>query len=85
LAYDGAGRLRAQGKASTSSKDTFGANARGEPRRISRQGANLICADIEGRVKWRSICDEPLGPIAVSMRGVAAIIGKSLAWFGGLD
>lgn len=85
LAYDGAGHLRAQGRASSGSKDTFGVNARGEPRRISRQGSNLICADIEGRVKWRSVCDEPLGPVAVSPRGVAALIGRSLVWFANLD
>ena len=86
LAYDATGHLRGQGRASEgASKDLFAANERGEPRRISRQGVHLICADLDGRVRWRAVCDESIGPVAVGQAGVAALIGRSLAWFPGLD
>jgi hypothetical protein len=85
-AFDGSGNLRGQGRASEGgAKDLFGANPRAEPRRVSRQGVNLICSDLEGRVRWRTVCDEPLGPVAVGESGVATMIGRSLAWFHGLD
>jgi hypothetical protein len=81
LVFDGAGHLRGQGKASAGSNDLFAVTPRGEPRRISRQGVHLICSDLDGRVRWRSVCHEPLGPVAVGRSGVAALIGRSLAWF----
>lgn len=85
-AFDGSGHLRGQGKASEGgAHDHFSANAKGEPRRVTRQGGHLICADLNGRVSWRCVCDEPIGPIAVGQTGVAALIGRSLAWFQGLD
>ena len=58
---------------------------RGQPRGRDlarrRQGVHLICSDLAGRVKWRAIADGPLGPLAVGQAGVAALIGRSLAWF----
>ena len=85
LAFDGSGHLRGQGRASAGSNDLFGSTPRGEPRRVFRQGVHLICSDLDGRVRWRAICDEPIGPFAVGQTGVAALIGRSLAWFSGLD
>ena len=85
LAFDGAGHLRAQGRPSDGANDVFGATARGEPRRVSRHGAHLLCADFDGRVCWRAVCEEPIGPVAVGQSGVAALIGRSLAWFSGLN
>jgi hypothetical protein len=84
-AFDGAGHLRAQGRASEGTKELFSANAQGDPRRVSRQGSNLICSDIEGRVVWRAVCDQPIRSVAVSSHGVAAIIGRALTWFPGVD
>jgi hypothetical protein len=81
LAYDGAGHLRSQGRASDGSGDVFGATPRGEAFRVSRQGVHLICADLAGRVRWRAVADEPLGPVGAGASGVAALIGRSLAWF----
>ncbi len=85
VVYDGSGHLRGQGRASEGTRDLLAANPRGEPRRVSRQGMNLISADIDGRVRWRAVADEPLGPAAVGQSGVAVFIGRSLAWFSGLD
>lgn len=85
LAFDGAGHLRGQGRGFGNTSDHFGATPKGEPRRISGQGVHLICSDLDGRVRWRAVCDEPLGPIAIGNNGVAAIIGRSLVWFHGLD
>ena len=86
LAYDGSGHLRGQGRATAgATRDVFAANTRGEPRRVSHQDVHLICTDLEGRVRWRAICDESIGPVAASPHGVAALIGRSLAWFSGLD
>ncbi|MGE3818386.1 MAG: hypothetical protein AB7I30_03050 [Isosphaeraceae bacterium] len=84
-AFDGSGHLRGQGQASTSAQDLFSVSRGGEPRRISRRDVHLICADLEGRVRWRAVCDEPVGPFAVGHLGVAALIGRSIAWFDGLD
>jgi hypothetical protein len=81
LAFDGAGHLRAQGRASDGSAEVFGVNPRGEPWRATRQGVHLICADLLGRVRWRTVADEPLGPLAASASGVATLIGRALAWF----
>jgi hypothetical protein len=83
--FDGSGHLRGQGRASDGARDLFGTTPRGEARRISRQGVNLICADLDGRVRWRSICDEPIGPAAVGRSGVAVLIGRSLCWFPQID
>ena len=81
LAFDGAGHLRGKGRASADSKDQFGASPAGEAWRVARQGVHLICSDLDGRVRWRAVADGPLGPLAVGQTGVAAIIGRSLAWF----
>jgi hypothetical protein len=86
LAYDGAGHLRGQGRATEgAARDVFAATPRGEARRITRQGVHLICSDLDGRVRWRAVCADTIGPVATSSLGVAALIGRSLAWFAGLD
>lgn len=84
-AFDGSGHLRGQGRASNTSQDQFAVTVSGEPRRISRQDVHLICSDLDGRSRWRAVCDAPIGPIAVGRAGVAVLIGRSLAWFHGLD
>jgi hypothetical protein len=85
LAFDGAGQLQAEGRASDGAGEVFGVNGRGEPWRVSRQGVHLICADLSGRVRWRTVADEPLGPLAAGQPGVAILIGRSLAWFSASD
>ncbi len=82
LAFDGAGRVRAQGGRSEGTLDAFAASRSGEALRISKQGVHVICSTLEGRVEWRAFADAPLGPLAVGRTGVAIMIGKSLAWFG---
>jgi hypothetical protein len=81
LAYDGAGQLRAQGRANDGAAEAFGVTPQGEPWRVTRQGVHLICADLSGRVLWRTVADEPLGPFAASGSGVAILVGRALAWF----
>ena len=84
-AFDGAGHLRGVSHASESANDLFGVNRKGEPRRISHQGVHLICSDFDGRVRWRTVCGSLLGQVAAGRDGVAAMIGRSLSWFPGLD
>ena len=84
-AFDGTGNLLEQGKASEGSKDLFAVTERGSVRRISRQGAHILCTDLQGRVTWRTVCDEPIGPMAAGTTGVAVMIGRSFSWFPGLD
>ena len=48
--------------------ELFGTEPAGEPWRVTRQGVHLICADLDGRVRWRRVADEPLGPFAVGRR-----------------
>ena len=51
------------------------------PIRISRRGVHLICATLDGQVRWRAVVDQPLGPLAAGMPGTVVFVGKSLAWF----
>lgn len=81
MAFDGAGHLRGQGRASDVPHDVFGTGPQGQTWRVSRHGVHLICSDISGRVLWRSVTDQPLGPVAIGRTGVAVLIGRSLAWF----
>jgi hypothetical protein len=81
MTCDGAGDFQAQGGPSSESNDTFGITADGEPIRVSRQGVHLIAATLDGRVKWRSVVDQPIGPLAIGAAGTAVLLGKSLAWY----
>ncbi|MDR3634685.1 MAG: hypothetical protein P4L84_12840, partial [Isosphaeraceae bacterium] len=85
LAYDGAGHLRSQCKATDTTKNEYGVGPTGEPCRVSRQGVHLICAGLDGRVRWRSVASEPIGPLAVGQGGVAVLIGRALCWFPSLE
>ncbi|MDB5352967.1 MAG: hypothetical protein JWN86_4214 [Planctomycetota bacterium] len=81
LSYDGSGHLRAQTRADESPGDFF-PGSDGEPLRISKQGVNLICADLGGRVRWRSVAEVAIGAWGTSASGVAVMLGRDLAWFG---
>ncbi len=80
LAYDGSGHALSQGRGD-GVPDAFCLGPRGEPLRVARQGVHLICSDLSGRIAWRAVADAALGPVAAGTSGVAAMIGKSLAWF----
>ncbi|WP_199756767.1 hypothetical protein [Tautonia sociabilis] len=49
--------------------------------RVGRRGPHLICDDLAGRVRWRALCESPRGPLAAGRSGVAALLGRDLAWF----
>ena len=80
LAYDGTGHQRGQTR-TEAAPGIFFAGADGEVLRVVRQGMHLICSDLKGRIAWRVVADDPLGPLAGGPPGVAAIVGRSLAWF----
>ncbi|MFO0956161.1 MAG: hypothetical protein U0800_01700 [Isosphaeraceae bacterium] len=81
VALDGAGKVRGQARGGES-QSVYAVGPRGEPIRVSRRDVNLLVTDLLGRVLWRSIAPSPLGPLAAGRQGVAAMIGRSLAWFG---
>ncbi len=81
-AVDGSGKTRFEGPASGNSSDLFTVDEHGEPVRISRREVHLICATLDGRVRWRAVSEVPLGPFAAGPAGVAIMMGRSLAWFG---
>jgi hypothetical protein len=81
LTCDASGTIRDESPPSGESSDVFCLDADGKPIRVSRRGVHLICAALDGRVRWRSVVDEPLGPLAAGPPGTAVLIGKSLAWF----
>jgi hypothetical protein len=81
LTCDGAGAFRMQGNPAGDSNEVFGVDAAGESIRISRRGVHIICAFLDGRVCWRAVTDQPLGPLAAGTPGTAILVGKSLAWF----
>lgn len=82
IAYDGSGHARARAPRSDGSLDLFLAGPSGEVLRVAKQGVHLICSDLDGRVAWRAVADHTIGPMAASRSGVAAMVGRSLAWFG---
>jgi len=81
LTFDASGHALAQGK-TEGPADAFFVGPDGRALRVARQGIHLICSDITGGVAWRAVADESLGPLAAGRSGVAAMIGKSIAWFG---
>jgi hypothetical protein len=81
LTCDASGTIRDESPASGESNDVFCIDGDGDILRISRRGVHLICAALDGRVRWRSVVDQPFGPLAASPYGAAVLIGKSLAWF----
>jgi hypothetical protein len=81
LACDGSGSVSAQGGSGGDVNDAFCLDPNRIPLRVSRRGVHLICATLDGRVRWRAVVDQPLGPLAVGSEGVAVMLGRSLAWF----
>ena len=84
LMYDGAGHQRGQTR-NESPPGVFFEGRGGAVERVVRQGMHLICSDLSGRVQWRAIAEENLGPVGAGRPGVAAIIGRSAAWFPTLE
>ncbi|HEX8202552.1 MAG TPA: hypothetical protein VF590_18890 [Isosphaeraceae bacterium] len=80
LAFDGSGYLRAQSRAGAP-PSLFCAGPTGVAYRVVRQDVHLICTELPGRVAWRHVAAGTLGPIAAGRSGVAALLGRSLAWF----
>ncbi len=84
LTSDGFGTFHfglGQGAANDDSNAVFCLDPDGEPTRISRHGVHLIGATLDGRVRWRCVVDQPMGPLAAGTCGTALLLGKSLAWF----
>jgi hypothetical protein len=81
IACDGSGTVVAESRPSGGGVEVFGASTQGVPWRVARQGVHLICSEFSGRVRWRSVADQPLGPLACGTAGVAVLIGRDLAWF----
>jgi hypothetical protein len=81
LTCDGAGSFFAQGGACEDSNPSYCVDFDGEPLRIFRHGVHVIGATFDGRVRWRAITDQTIGPLAAGAPGVAVFFGKSLAWF----
>lgn len=80
LAFDGSGHLKGQSRADDSIGE-FLMGHDGEVFRVARQGVHLICADLGGRVRWRAVSDGGIGPMGCGTSGVAALLGRDLAWF----
>jgi hypothetical protein len=81
LTCDGSGAFHAQGSPSGDTNDVFSLDGAGQTVRIQRKGVHLICAALDGKVLWRTVVDQPLGPLAAGLPGAAVMIGKSLTWF----
>ncbi len=80
LAYDGSGYLLDQ-SAPEDATGVFCPGPAGAVWRVVRKGVHLICTDLAGHVNWRSVSDQPLGPLAAGRVGAAIMLGRSLAWF----
>lgn len=80
IAFDGGGAVIAQTR-DEPTPALYALGPDGAPCRIVRQGEHLLCSDLPGRVHWRAIAEEPLGPVTAGREGVATLIGRKLAWF----
>ena len=81
LAFNGRGQAQGVAKATDASLIVFSLDADGELLRIARQGTHLIASELNGRVRWRSVSNASISAIAAGSSGVAAILGRSLAYF----
>ncbi|APW59431.1 hypothetical protein [Paludisphaera borealis] len=81
MAFDGSGTVRYEGAPTGGSNDVFFLDPDSIPLRVTRKDVHVLCATLDGRVRWRIIGDQPLGPCAASRAGVALMIGTTLAWF----
>ncbi|MDG3002679.1 hypothetical protein [Paludisphaera mucosa] len=81
MAFDGAGDVRIEGGPSGDANDVYGFDAEGRPVRIVRKEVHILCSGLDGRVRWRVVAGQPVGPCAAGRAGVAVMIGPNLAWF----
>jgi hypothetical protein len=80
LAFDAAGYLRAQG-GPEESPFVFAPGPEGAVWRVVRRDVHLICSDLPGAIIWRAVSDAPIGQVAAGKAGVAALLGRDLAFF----
>jgi hypothetical protein len=81
MAFDGAGDVRAEGPPSGGTEDVHGLDAEGRPVRVVRKEMHILCSGLDGRVRWRAVAPQAIGPAAAGRAGVAVVIGRDLAWF----
>jgi hypothetical protein len=81
LAFDGAGDVRYEGAPGGGANDVFALDPDGRPLRIARKDVHVLCAGLDGRVRWRAVAPQPVGPCAAGRSGVAVMFGTKLAWF----
>jgi hypothetical protein len=87
LAYDEKGYLIAQSGADPTNP-VLAVGPGGAPVRLVRRERQLLCEDLSGRTLWRSLGEQPFGPVAGASWGVAALLEKQLVAFrhpGGLE
>jgi len=82
MAFDGSGTVRFEGLPTGSSNDVFFLDSDSIPLRVTRKDVHVLCATLEGRVRWRIVADQALGSCAAGRPGVALMLGTKLAWFG---
>ena len=80
VAFDGGGFPRGNG-AAEDSPFAFAPGPGGSVDRVVRRDVHLIRADLTGPIRWRAVLDGPSGPFAAGRAGVAAMIGRGLAFF----
>ena len=82
LAFNGSGRRGfSKGYCERQLQRGVSASTTCELLRVSRRSVHLICMALDGRVRWRTVGDEVLGPFAAGPAGIAILIGRSMAWF----
>ncbi len=81
IGCDGSGEILFPSTNPGDPNDVFSLDPTGAPLRITRRGVHLIAATLDGRVRWRTVVDKKMGPLAAGSSGVAVMLGRSLAWF----
>jgi hypothetical protein len=81
MAFDGSGAARFEGAPTGGVNDVYFLDPASTPLRVTRKEVHILCATLDGRVRWRMVGEQPLGPCAAGRAGVALMIGTTLAWF----
>jgi hypothetical protein len=80
LAFDATGHSREQGR-EPCQPGPIGLTPDGRLDRVIHQAEHLLGTELDGRIHWRALAAESIGPLAIGSIGTAALVGRSLAWY----
>lgn len=80
MAVDQTGTILAR-RTEESPTGVYGEGVSGIPELLYMQGPNLVCAEVSGRILWRSLLEPGRRPMVVGRAGAAILRGRALAFY----